>query len=218
MSLLLASCMHMGDTTLLTTCDPQVRQPACNGINVHNVKLIIHVPIYMSSDEFDIERIVEYVTYAQTFFYNANIVFESVEIVRDMPPYHVSYNTAFENIEIFHETVIEDPRGIHIFVVNSINNIKKPDSQIVGLQYAKTLKSCTSAIFITGDVSRQTFVHELGHYFGLRHVVDPNNIMHRGEIKRSEDATFYESQYVRMNTNAKFVVDYCIRDVNYHVK
>jgi len=189
--LLLTSCLHVSDNSLTNRCDSNAGVYACQGLNVHNVKLIIHVPIYVDDDDLDVSRIVEYVAYAQTHFYNANIIFDDVEIVSDMPPYQLSYNTMFENIDVFHQVVINDPRGIHIFVVNSIHNIKKPNLEIMGLQYSRYERSCRNAIFITGDVSKQTFMHELGHYFGLQHVVDIDNIMHRGIISRKSDATFY---------------------------
>ena len=214
--LFLTSCLHV-DQHHTQTCDP-TRLYACEGVEVHNVRLIFHVPSIIEKTELDLAGIHEYVAHAQEFFYNSNIVFFDVEVVHDMPPYKLAYNTSFESMDVFYRITRVDPRGIHIFVVDGIHDVERPELTIVGLQHSRFTNSCKNVIFLTNGISKQTFVHELGHYFGLNHVVDVNNIMHRGLLSRAHDAKFRKNQYKRMNTYAKFVVDYCVRDENYHVK
>jgi len=215
----LLSCASMISDNTITCQGVVAESEGCQGITINPVTLIVHAPIDINDNVFDENKIREHIAYAQSLFINSNIIFEKVIIVHDMPPYNVIYNSQFENISIFHNLNSRSRNGIHIFIVNEIVDAKKyvKNKRIIGMQHSKHQRSCQNTIFITNDTNEQTFAHELGHYFGLRHINDTNNIMYHNSSQRSSIATFNKEQYIYMNTNAKFVVNYCIRNNEYIV-
>jgi hypothetical protein len=186
----------------------------CAGLTVYPVKLIIHAPL-KNKNSFDIQRIIHYVEYACDTLKNSNIIIEDVIIVYDMPPTQISYNSKFENLKTFHDEATNNPIGIHIFIVDGIFDVHQENKKIIGMQHADYAYSCKNVIFITEETTKQTFVHELGHYFGLGHDENTNNIMYKNSSQRDQNAFFNTKQYIKMNTTAKFVVNYCIRNQSF---
>lgn len=80
------------------------------------------------------------------------------------------------------EKVPPPDRMIQVFLVHSARDVDKPDGWIAGVHWRHSGRQKAGAgrrfiILSAMHSNRDTLAHELGHWFGLKHEKDVNNLM-----------------------------------------
>lgn len=95
-------------------------------------------------------------------------------------------------------------KAIHVFIVNSISDTDDPTSTIAGVhwKYNGNQKECLGRHYIilsARDSNPDTLAHELGHWFGLPHAPDMENLMFSGP----RSSHILQPQQIKTITNFK---------------
>lgn len=75
--------------------------------------------------------------------------------------------------------------AVNVFLVNQLGDVDKPGAQISGVNWAG--RHVQPYIFVAAIARKATLAHELGHWLGLGHVPQRNNLM---SYDRDEEHAF----------------------------
>ena len=105
-------------------------------------------------------------------FKGTNVHFIIASIHHDSPLDNVPWST---HSNTFSDLIMPDEKGmVHVFMVDTAQG---KNGDLAGMYIDK---DCESFILLTDDRRTYTFVHEIGHYYGLDHMPKDSNIMHNG--------------------------------------
>jgi len=149
------------------------------------VSIVVH-----ARSEHDVKKILPILLrHSEPVLLDARIKLEIIEIRYEIPELDVT----FSDLDKFADF---DDGNIHVFFVHEYR--KSLSNKFAGIQYSKNWTPCApQIILITDKTSWTTLAHEIGHFFGLDHSSDLDNIMHSGN--RSKNADFNDSQIARMH-------------------
>lgn len=178
--------------------------------NPLELKLLIHSTRGKDHAAF----IEEEVRVANHVLMRAGIRVVEIRYREDIHINRVTYNGNHEtkdNIDSIQAYRAHDPGYVHVFLVDSIDDLSE-DDHVVGLYHSKASRSCTRIIVLTRDAKDNTLAHELGHFFGLNHVKQNDNIMHAPMNERAEEASFTARQLRKIGRNARQYDRVCMRE------
>ena len=171
----------------------------------HDVPLILtfHIQPKTNHDRF----IGKIVRRANSAFLDHGIRIISVNIIDDIEESFISWdsssNETGENILLLERKTLAAPHEIHIFIVDKIIDVKDGNVSTVGFYHYDGKNKCKRSIYLTLSAKSITLAHELGHFFGLDHVNDIDNIMHAPLNRRRKSAGFSQKQIKAIVKSAK---------------
>lgn len=144
------------------------------------IKLQFHVAVKDQAMIEDKAALQERVAHANRIYQKTRLCFEVGEV---LPlPGGIQDLVSRDDRNLLAEKVPPPDKVIQVFVVHSARDVDKLDGWIAGVhwRYGGKQKAHAKRRFIilsSIHSSGETLAHELGHWFGLNHVKDVNNLM-----------------------------------------
>lgn len=150
----------------------------------------------------DKTALLERISIANKIYKNTQIRFEIGDIIA--LPEDVQNLVTRDDRNSLAEKTLPPNKMIQIFIVHSARDVDKHDAWIAGVhwRYGGAKKAHAKRRFIilsSLHSNNDTLAHELGHWFGLNHVKDENNLM-CGTGSRS-DTILNEDQFKILHKN-----------------
>lgn len=175
---IIISCLHISNKEHYENCYEKYTIPAVIHFNIGPgpINLIkLYLDIAETSREFE----------------KNNISLSFIDIKYDSP-YEINYNSP--NTEYLHDREV-----IHIYFVSNVIQNKNPI--IAG--YHKRVSD--KAFVVISDFSQPTtLAHEIGHFFGLDHVNNKDNIMDDQRQKTNPNLHFEDKQVNKIKIGMKY--------------